>query len=83
MRHIVLIPNKERTSNWYFELNFYYKWEMMDVDDVCVLRARKDHNHSYYLEFFFYDTQQLGFMTFTSKKELYCAIQKLLEENIK
>ena len=80
----IYIPNKDRSSTWCFSLRFLSnRWYDMDVDDVCVLHARKDHDHAYYLEYFFYDTRNLGFRTFSSKKELYGAIQKLLEENVK
>ena len=84
MNHYILIPNKEKNSHWQFNLNFSLgKWEHLCVKDVCIMHARKDHNHAYYLEYFFYDTCNLGFMNFTSKKELFSAIQKLLKENIK
>lgn len=84
MKHIILIPKKDSNCHYQFSLDFYRsKWESLSVKDVCVIKARKDHNHAYYLEYFFYDTCLLGFMNFTSKKELFGAIQKLLKENIK
>ena len=84
MKHIILIPAKEGNSHWHFELRFKSnRWYDMDVKDVCVMHARKDHDHAYYLEYFFYDTCNLGFQNYTSKKELFGAIQKLLKENIK
>ena len=84
MNHIILIPQKDSNCHSQFSLDFNLgKWENLCVKDVCVMHARKDHNHAYFLEYFFYDTCNLGFQTFTSKKELFCAIQKLLKENIK
>lgn len=84
MKHIILIPTKKDNSHWEYHLSFTRnRWKCMHVEDVCVMNARKDHNHAYYLEYFFYDTCNLGFMNFTSKKELFSAIQKLLKENIK
>ena len=84
MKNDILIPKKgEKYSFCHFSLNFFNKWESMYVKDVCLINARKDHNHAYYLEYFFYDTLALGFKTFTSKKELHRAIQKLIKENIK
>ena len=81
---MIHIPTKEGNCHRCINLNFNLgKWENLCVKDVCVMHARKDHNHAYYLEYFFYDTCNLGFMNFTSKKELFCAIQKLLKENIK
>lgn len=84
MNHIILIPEKNTNNHYYFSLNFKLdKWNHMCVKDVCVMHARKNNNYSYYLEFFFYDTLKLGFMNFSSKRDLYWAIQKLLKENIK
>ena len=84
MNHIILIPTKEDNSYWEYHLTFTRnRWKCMHVKDVCVINARKDNNHAYYLEYFFYDTCNLGFQTFKSKKELFSAIQKLLKENIK
>lgn len=84
MNHIILIPKKDSNCHFQFSLDFNLgKWENLCVKDVCVMHAKKDHNHAYYLEYFFYDTCNLGFMNFTSKKELFSAIQKLLKENIK
>lgn len=83
MKHIILIPNKRREAYWQYTLTFKYsKYLKIHVEEVCIILIRKDHDHSYYTEFFFYDTLNLGHWTYSSKKELYSAIQKLLKENV-
>ncbi len=83
MKNIIYIPTKDRKSRWKYNLDFYQNWYLMHVEEVCVINARKDHNHSYYVEYFFYDTKALGHNTFKSKSELHNAILKLIKENVK
>lgn len=83
MTHYISIHNKYEKTNYMYKLNFKYsKHFFAIVKNVCVICARKDHDHAYYLEYFFYDTVNLGHQNYTSKKELYSAIQKLIEENV-
>ena len=83
MKHKILIPNKRREAYWEYNLTFKYsKYLKIHVEQVCLFFIIKNHDHSYYFEYFFYDTLKIGHNTYNSKKELYSAIQKLLKENV-
>lgn len=83
MIHYISIHSRYEKTNYLYKLNFKYsKHFFIKVKNVCVIYARKDHDHAYYLEYFFYDTENLGHWNCSSKKELYGAIQKLINENI-
>ena len=56
--------------------------EVIDVDGVCYICCYKFHDHSYRVEYFFYEKKCIGMMEFRSLKEMYGAVQKLLEENL-
>lgn len=56
-------------------------YQRIDCDGVVILDIQKVHDHRYYLSGFFYARKViLSERVYSSKKELYGAIQKLLEE---
>ena len=78
------IPNKEGIY-YYHSLNLYGypARENIEVKDVCIIEIYKAHDHRYDLKAFFYDKKHIYYEeNIRSKKELYSAIQKLLQENL-
>ena len=84
MYYSLRIPNKEGIHH-YTSLNFYgYPTsKRIEVKDVCIIDIYKAHDHRYDLKAFFYDKKYIYYEeNIRSKKELYSAIQKLLQENL-
>ena len=53
------------------------------VKNMCVIDIYKSHDHRYDIQCFFYKNEYIYYREcIPSKKELYSAIQKLLEENL-
>jgi len=78
------IPDKEGLYH-HHGLNFYGypARKHIEVKDVCIIDIYKAHDHRYDLKAFFYDEKYIYYQeNIRSKKELYSAIQKLLQENL-
>ena len=71
----------KRKDGWYcvFCLDFYDDIEVIDVEDVCYMVAKKVHDHLYELKYFIYKNKNLGMRSFRGKKELLAAIKLLVE----
>lgn len=53
------------------------------VPNFCVIDVFKHHNHSYCFKAFFYFSRSLySYVYFNSKRELHCAIQKMLQQEL-
>lgn len=84
MYYNLRIQNKEGLYH-YHSLNFYGypARKRIEVKDVCIIDIYKAHDHRYDLKAFFYDRKYIYYKeNIRSKKELYSAIQKLLQENL-
>lgn len=84
MYHNIIITTKDGTNHWH-NLNFYGTpaSNKIEVKDVCIINIYKAHDHRYDLKAFFYDKKYIYYKeNIRSKKELYSAIQKLLQENL-
>lgn len=58
-------------------------YQRIYVSNVCVLDVVKVHSHRYDLQAFFYrDIYIFSLTSFSTKKKLYDAIQKLLQEHL-
>ena len=60
----------------------YSNYNIIDVDQVCYIVVTKFHDHLYNAKYFFYKTKSLGNFECSGLKEMYGAIQKLLQENL-
>lgn len=68
---------------FYLDFCEYKMSRKFKVDNVCIIEVFKFHDHRYDLKCFFYKTEYIYcYDGFRSKKELYSAIQKLLQENL-
>lgn len=84
MYYALHIPNKDG-YNQYFSLNFWGipDSKRIEVRDICIIDIYKLHDHRYDLKAFFYNKKRITYQeNIRSKKELYSAIQKLLQENL-
>ena len=84
MYYDIIIPNKEGI-NQHYSLNFWGipDRKRIEVSDVCIIDIYKLHDHRYDLKAFFYKKKRITHKeNIRSKKELYSAIQKLLQENL-
>ena len=84
MYHSLKIKNKEGKTQ-YYSLNFWGipDSKRIEVRDVCIIDIYKLHDHRYDLKAFFYEKKHITYQkNIRSKKELYSAIQKLLQENL-
>ena len=80
--NFIKIPDK---TGWkhVFDLKFYdgRTYNRYEVKDVCIIDVSKRHDHRYDMRAFFYDKKIITYQeNIRSKKELYSAIQKLLQE---
>lgn len=67
--------------NYSYSLRNLDGYMRIDRDGVVILDITKHHNHRYDLQGFFYAKKIIvGPYSYRSKKELYGAIQKLLQE---
>lgn len=60
----------------------YSNYNIIDVDQVCYIVVTKFHDHLYSAKYFFYKTKSIGCFETNALKEMYGAIQKLLQENL-
>ena len=84
MYYQLIIPDKNGDNN-YFSLNFceYSMSHRYEVKDVCIIDVYKFHDHRYDLKAFFYKKKYITYQeNIRSKKELYSAIQNLLQKNL-
>lgn len=79
MVYSIIVPRG--TENWHYTLLGYGDYQSIDLDGVLIMQIWKVHNHRYDLQAFFYRTKTIiGCRSYGTKKELYGAIQKLLQE---
>lgn len=72
---------KHNGLNYYHSLCNLYDYNIIDHEGTVFLHFVKHHDHRYELHGFFYAKKLLvGPYFFRSKRELYGAIQKLLQE---
>ena len=79
MRYVIQVPR----GDVYFCYPLYLSsgFQRIDCDGVVILDICKVHNHKYVVCGFFYRQKIiLSNRVFTTKKELYGAIQKFLQE---
>ena len=84
MNNYIIIPTKDGKRS-YFHLNFWGSPSRRHIEEenVCIIEIYKAHDHRYDLKAFFYDKKYIYYKeNIRSKKELYSAIQKLLQENL-
>lgn len=79
MRYEIIVPRG--AERWHYTLLGHGNYQTIDVDGVLFMQICKIHNHRYDLQAFFYRQKVIiGSCSFGTKKELYGAIQKLLQE---
>lgn len=70
-------------GNHFYRLLPFGDFQEIDVPGVLIFNIWKYHDHRYDLEGFFYSTKKIiSCISFKSKKDLYCAIHILLQENL-
>ena len=84
MNYRISIPTIEGFLKiFYLDFCEYRMSRKFKVDNVCIIEVFKIHDHRYDLKCFFYKTEYIYcYDEFRSKKELYGAIQNLLQENL-
>ena len=84
MYYSLTIPD-ENGYNHHFSFNFgeYRTSHRYEVKDLCIIDVYKAHDHRYDLRAFFYKKKFITYQeNIRSKKELYSAIQNLLQKNL-
>ena len=84
MNKTFYIRNKEGWTHCFY-LDFYASRRSVryEVQDVCIIDVYKAHDHRYDLKAFFYEKKFITYQeNIRSKKELYSAIQNLLQQNL-
>ena len=84
MYYNLTIPD-ENGNNYHFSFNFseYSMSHRYEVKNVCIIDVYKLNNHRYDLKAFFYKKKYITYTeNIRSKKELYSAIQNLLQKNL-
>lgn len=81
MDYVINVPRG--STYWSYPLLSGSDFQKIVVEGVVVFDIIKHHNHRYYLDAFFYSSKRIvsGF-SFRSKRDLYGAIQKLLQEEL-
>ena len=82
MYYSLSIPD-ENGMNHHFSFNFgeHRTTTRYEVKNVCIIDVHKAHDHRYDFRAFFYKSKYITYQeNIRSKKELYSAIQKLLQE---
>ena len=81
MRYLVSVPRGTYFST--FTLLPYGDFQHVSVDGVVVFQISKFHNHFYAFDAFFYSSKRIySGRRYGSKKELYGAIQNLLQQEL-
>lgn len=79
MKYSIIVPRG--TERWYYSVLPFGDYQRIDVDGVVIFDIYKYHNHRYDLQAFFYARKVIvSNRSFSSKKELHGAMQKLLQE---
>lgn len=69
--------------NWAFTLLPYGDFQSIFVSGFCDLRVTKNHDHSYELAGYFFLSRYYVYpVVFRRKRDLFGAIQKLLQEQL-
>lgn len=69
--------------NWCYSLLSCGDFQVIFVSGFCDLRLVKNHNHSYELAGYFFISRHYVYpCVYKSKRELFGAIQKLLQEEL-
>ena len=78
------IPDKNGVFHWFpFSFGEGRDSRRCEVEGVCIIDVFKLHDHRYDFKAFFYKKKYITFQNnIRSKKELYSAIQKLLQQNL-
>ena len=78
--HIVIKSPDGYFHHFYFGFLDGHRYQCFEVRDVCIINVYKHHAHSFELKAFFYKDKYIYCCSnFRSKKEVYSAIQSLLE----
>lgn len=78
-RYSIIVPRG--TENWLYYILQFSDYQRIDVDGVVIFDVHKIHNHRYDLQAFFYANKVIvSLRSYSSKKELHGAMQKLLKE---
>lgn len=79
MKYVIDIPHNGENFRYYLLRNTDF--QLIHLDNCVHILIAKHHNHKYEIAGFFYRSQHLVYpRIYTTKKELYGAIQKLLQE---
>lgn len=81
MRYVINVPRGAGTHSYSLLQNSDY--QTIDIDRLVYMEICKIHDHRYDLQAFFYRTKTIiSCRSYSTKKELYGAIQKLLQEKL-
>lgn len=81
MTYNIIVPRG--TDSWFYTLLPFGNFQKIVIEGVVVLDIVKHHNHRYDFDAFFYSSKRIiSGRTYRTKKELYGAIQKLLQEEL-
>lgn len=84
MYYSLRIPDKNGVFHWFpFSFGEGRDLRRYEIEDVCIIDVYKLHDHRYDLKAFFYKKKYITYQeSIRSKKELYSAVQKLLQQNL-
>lgn len=81
MRYTFIVPRG--AERWSYTLLGHSDYQRIDVDGVVFMQIWKIHDHRYDVQAFFYRTKTIiSCRSYGTKKELYGAVQKLLQEKL-
>ena len=79
--HIVIRSPDGCFHHFYFGFLDGQRYQRFEVNGVCIIDVYKHHSHSFDLKAFFYKDKYIYHHdNFKSKKDVYSAIQSLLED---
>ena len=84
MEYRITIPQENGwNKTFYLYFSEYRMSQRIEVENVCIIDVFKAHDHRYDLKAFFYKKKYITYQeNIRSKKELYSAIQNLLQQNL-
>ena len=84
MNNMIASPDGEGTEQ-YFRFNFteFYPHLRIEVENVCIINVHKEHDHYYELRAFFYEKKHIAFYSTRSKKEMFGAVQYLVNQYLR
>lgn len=84
MEYRIKIPQENGwNKTFYLYFSEYKKSVRIEDENVCIIDVYKLHDHRYDLKAFFYKKKYITYQeNIRSKKELYSAIQNLLQQNL-